>query len=131
MNLCSRPDPAQVLSDQTLRRLVCELGDQAALDRFLEMFLELLPSRLAEVGEVVRHGQRRPSDVVTNLAAIAEMVGGERLAAHLCRLPWEGAPRWAISGQERFVRDAHVEAIRLRRALLYYLDQRGDAGCCR
>jgi hypothetical protein len=125
MEAQTRPDG--VLNRRQLHRLRDELGDPAAVDRFLGTFLDLLPSRLAEVGEIVRHGQRRPSDVATNLAAICEMIGADRLAGHLHRLFQGSLEAWTTTVRARYVQQASAEASCLRGALSHFLVQRQDA----
>lgn len=123
----ARTWPAEVLNRHQLQLLSDELGDPAAVDRFLGTFLDLLPSRVAEVAEIVRHGQRRPSDVATNLAAICQMIGADRLAGHLQALPASDVTGWTMTVRVGYVQQARAEASCLRGALSHYLEQRRDA----
>lgn len=111
-----------VLDRRQLRRLAEELGDPAGVDRFLGTFLVLLPPRMAEVAEAVRHGRPGPSDVAANLAAICQMIGADRLACHLLRLPQGNVAGWTTMARAEYVQEAYVEAGRLRRALMRYLE---------
>lgn len=116
-----RPSPAQVLDHDQLCRLCGELGDRRALERFLDTFLELLPSRLLDLTEEVRHGRQRPCEVAVNLAAISQMIGAQRLASHLRRLHGGDVEEWTSPIRERFLDEAVAEASYLRRALVRYL----------
>ena len=114
-----RPRPL-ALHQRQLRWLCHELGHPAAVERFLRTFLELLPSRVREVTEAVRHCQRDPEEVAANLAAISAMIGADRFAAQLARLA-TGTDRWPATTRAGFIEETHAEATELRRALLCYL----------
>ncbi|MFT4216332.1 MAG: hypothetical protein QM619_03985 [Micropruina sp.] len=83
----TRQTPCDRATNPALDDLRDQLGDDAAVARFLESFLSLLDLRIQEIGQSVQHG--RSDECITRLLTLetsSHMVGADELSLRAAAL---------------------------------------------
>lgn len=92
------------IDDRTFALLRDEIGDDEGCAVFARTYLELLPSRMAEIRRALNNGETEMCEVVANLAATSRMLGAVSLAEHLERLHEGGCVSASNHARDAYVR---------------------------